>query len=296
MHSLIAAALVVVSAVVFGAASSNAAELGDQWMSKIRRDHPRLFFNKDTWPLVKARALGPEKLRYEKVKWWAVDKHPDNPEVVRDWGPAAADTAFVYLMTGDRRCLEKSKKMLRLSIAHYQKRYEERRAVDWTSTTRVCTIAAYDWLYNDLTPAERREILPPLLQHVDDMQRGPDKPRIRGVNHSDHTTGFYGEENLLWFAGLAGFEDGIDDERAARFLRLGYQHNQDLLRFRKRCAGDDGGTASGTIMYALVHYLWSEFNFFHTWRSATGENLADKWPHLAYFPVWVMWNSPTTAS
>jgi hypothetical protein len=56
MHSLIAAALVVVSAVAFGAASSNAAELGDQWMSKIRRDHPRLFFNKDTWPLVKARA------------------------------------------------------------------------------------------------------------------------------------------------------------------------------------------------------------------------------------------------
>ena len=37
----------------------------DAWIAKIRRDHPRLFFNKDTWPKVKERALGPAKEYYE---------------------------------------------------------------------------------------------------------------------------------------------------------------------------------------------------------------------------------------
>ena len=27
-----------------------------EWLGRIRRDHPRMFFNKDTWPAVKARA------------------------------------------------------------------------------------------------------------------------------------------------------------------------------------------------------------------------------------------------
>ena len=30
------------------------------WHGSIRSDHPRLFFNTDTWPDVKARALGAE--------------------------------------------------------------------------------------------------------------------------------------------------------------------------------------------------------------------------------------------
>ena len=28
------------------------------WLGRIRRDHPRMFFNKETWPAVKARAEG----------------------------------------------------------------------------------------------------------------------------------------------------------------------------------------------------------------------------------------------
>ena len=31
------------------------------WIEKIRKDHPRLFFNSQTWPAVHQRALGPER-------------------------------------------------------------------------------------------------------------------------------------------------------------------------------------------------------------------------------------------
>ena len=31
----------------------------DAWMERIRTGHPRMFFNAETWPQVKARAEGP---------------------------------------------------------------------------------------------------------------------------------------------------------------------------------------------------------------------------------------------
>ena len=41
----------------------------DAWIASIRRDHPRMFFNADTWPSIKARTLSEPKVRaqYEKL-------------------------------------------------------------------------------------------------------------------------------------------------------------------------------------------------------------------------------------
>jgi len=38
------------------------------WVGTIRSDHPRIYFNKDTFPAIRARALGPEKVWYEQKK------------------------------------------------------------------------------------------------------------------------------------------------------------------------------------------------------------------------------------
>ena len=46
--------LVVVVLVL--AASAVSAETKPDWMGKIRSGHPRIFFNRDTWPAVAARA------------------------------------------------------------------------------------------------------------------------------------------------------------------------------------------------------------------------------------------------
>jgi len=285
----------------------------DAWTAKIRNDHPRLFFNRDSWPLVRDRALHQEKEWYASLKG-RVDRYPDNPtsasrgtypayrrtpaggyELVElprptEWGAQAMQTAFVYLMTREKKYLEKAKKMLRVSVAAYHECYEKGMCVNWYSTSRVCALAAYDWIYNDLSCEERRSILLPFLKHIDAVQPGPGKRRIYRLNGSDHTTGFYGVRNLVWFAGLAGYNDGIDDATALRFLKLGYKYNRDLFNYRKQCAGDDGGLATAAVNYGMAAYPWSQFNFLHTWKSATSEDIAADWPHLAYFPVWVMWN------
>jgi len=298
---------------LLGASGGVVETTDDFWIAKIRKEHPRLFFNKDTWPQVRERALHQESDWYDSLKK-RVDSYPDNPtseskredfayrqtadgeyERVRlprptEWGSQAMQTAFVYLMTGEEKYLEKAKKMLNVSVATYHECYEKGMTVNWYSTSRVSALAAYDWIYNDLTCDERDAILKPFLQHIEDVQPGQGKRRIYRLNGSDHTTGFYGVRNLVWFAGLAAYNDGIDDDTALRFLKLGYEYNQDLFNYRKQCAGDDGGLASATVGYAMGAYPWAQFNFLHTWKSATGEDIALSWPHLAYFPVWVIWN------
>jgi hypothetical protein len=39
-----------------------------EWIRLIRKDHPRLFFNSDTWPAVRRRALGKERQWYLSIK------------------------------------------------------------------------------------------------------------------------------------------------------------------------------------------------------------------------------------
>jgi heparin/heparan-sulfate lyase len=293
---------------------STAAGADDEsWIAKIRPDHPRLFFNSDTWPQVKGRALNQEKEWFAQLKKM-VERYPDNPtsqstredpadrrkpdgsiETVKlprpnEWGTQAGQTAFVYLVTGDRKYLEKTKKMLQVSVASYHECIDKGMAVDWYSTSRVHWLAGYDWIYNDLTPEERRALMGSFLTHLLSLQPRPDRPPINSLNDSDHTTGFYGDRNLIWFTGVAAHKDGIDDALALEFLRQGYRYNQDLFEYRRKCAGDDGGLASATTTYAIAHYPWSQFNYLYTYRSATGVDIAADWPFLAYFPVWIMWN------
>ena len=286
----------------------------DTWLPNLRRSHPRLFFNSETWPAVKARALGVAAEDFEKL-FERVKGYPDEPvgdsggppfeseqeiagqtfmmptaKEAREWGVQAMETAFVYLIGGEKQYLERARRMLEVSVGVYHQCYRERRAVNWYCMSRVCALAAYDWICNDLTEEQRHGILSPLLRHIEDVQSGPGKPAIHGINDSDHKTGFYGVRNIPWFAGLAGYGDGIDDELASRLLRAGYENYGLMLNFREACALDDGGLASTTTGYALGAYSWASFNLFHTWRSAFGQDLAQFWPHMSLFPNWIMWN------
>lgn len=285
----------------------------DSWITSIRNAHPRLFFNQDTWPEVKARALNQEKEWYFELRE-KVDGYPDNPTIeyartalpydrrengsyitlgydrVEEVGVQAAHTAFVYRMTEDPRYCAKAKRMLAVAADLYRECYEKRMTVNWYSTSRVHWLTAYDWIYNDLTPSERRELMGPFLDTLQKLLLNPERPAIYRLNDTDHTQGFYGDRNIAWFAGLAAYDNGIQDELALKFLRMGYQYNRDLFAYRARCAGDDGGLASATCGYSMGAYPWSQFNFMYTWKSATGEDISRDWPHLAYFPVWILWN------
>lgn len=227
---------VAVFAVLSGVASGLPSKVPE-----IRKDHPRLFFNAETWPAIKLAAEGAAKDDLKRLLA-VCDRYPDNPvcsgtepaakghsyatplnEVV-EWGRQASRCALAWRFTLERRYLEKAKRMLEVSIAAYHESYRNRRAVSWYSTSRIQALCAYDWIFEGLTDDERRAIIVPLLQHIDDIQPGPGKPAIvqRCGGPTGYKAGHYGVDSLLWYAGVAAVGDGYCDKMARKHLETGY--------------------------------------------------------------------------
>ncbi|MEA3226350.1 MAG: hypothetical protein U9Q07_10405 [Planctomycetota bacterium] len=244
------------------------------WTAKIRSDHPRLFFNADTWPAVKHRALGAERKWYEYIKG-RVDRlkaELGNKAESKELGHEAAWAAFVFQITRDERYLEIAKECLERSLSFYEACFEQKKTVNWYSISRVHATLAWDWLYNDLSETERRNYMSRLVRVIDKVIKA--RPSIYRENMSGYNTGFYGVRNCLWFIGCTAYGAGIETELVNEWLVWGRDENMKLLEYRRKARGDDGGGASSTLGYIFGAYPWSEQNFFYAWLSATGENIA----------------------
>ncbi len=266
------------------------AERLPDWTAKIRAGHPRLFFNADTWPAVRQRALTEEYAWYLETKQ-RVDRlaaELGEGTEPRELGPEAAWAAFVFRVTQDAKYLELSKQCLGASLSFYEACFEQRKSVNWYSTSRVHATLAWDWLYNELTEAERRQYMSRLVRVIDNVVKV--KPSIYRENISGYTTGFYGVKNCLWFIGCTAFGTGIERELVNQWLVWGHDENIRLLEYRKEARGDDGGGASPTLGYVFGAYPWAEQNFFYTWLSSTGENIAPDWPGSAMLANYIIWN------
>ncbi len=259
------------------------------WQARIRRDHPRLFCNRETWPAVRARALHEEAERFQAMQA-RVDARLTGPVKSQDYGLEAAEAAFVFLVKGDRRYAELGRRLLAVSIAHYTECYAQKRSVNWYTFSRINAWAAFDWLYNEMPQEERSRLGAEFLQAVENVQPTRARRAFDRENWGGPESGFYSTPSLLWYAGLATYRDAIDDALAASMLTRGHGLFLKLLAHRGRAAGDDGGSASGALNYSLAAYPWAEFNFFHTFRSATGLDIAADWPYVAYLPAYLFWN------
>ncbi|MBM4028239.1 MAG: hypothetical protein FJ280_23025, partial [Planctomycetes bacterium] len=294
--------------VMLGSPCLLAAKAAPEWTAKIRKDHPRLFFNAETWPAVKARALGKERAWYEQFKSRVVKLEaelagssvsrasrprieggtPSTQAPARDLGPEAAWSAFVFLMTDEAKYRDLAKKCLETSLRYYEQCFAERKTVNWYSTSRVHATMAWDWLYNHLTESERSEYMSRLVRVIDNVIKA--KPSIYRENMSGYNTGFYGVRNSLWFIGCTAYGTGIEPQLVNEWLVWGREENLKMLAHRKTACGDDGGGASATLGYIFGAYPWAEQNFFYTWLSSTGENIAGNWPHSAMLANYVLWN------
>lgn len=273
-------------------------------LSKLRPGHPRIFFNSETWPHIAERAEGPAAGAKRRIIKYA-DQAPEDPvcgntgpvEVkdkslpipsVREFGREAALCALAWRLTGDEHYLQKTKKLLSVSVAAYTEATRNRRPVTWYAHSRVNALCAYDWIYEALTDEERRAIIVPLVQHVDEVQpaKASDIPRL---NPGQTVSGFYGTQSLLWYSGLAAAGDGYCDSLALDHLERGYRLNGEVMAYRNATAGDDGGLATAAPAYALGHYPFAHFNFMYTMLSATGENIAWKYPEMRLLPNWIWW-------
>lgn len=266
-----------------------ASAVAADWKAAIREDHPRLFFNHGSWPAVKARALNEEAKVFAGMKARA-DELARAALKFQDHGTQAAEAAFVFLVTGEDRYRELAKKLLADSISYYNECYAEQKTVNWYSFSRINAWAAYDWLFNHLSETERNQMGIGFLKAVQDVQPTRTRKAFDRENWGGPESGFYGTPSLLWYAGLATHKEGINDRLAEKFLGEGYDLYTRLLEHRREAAGDDGGSASGALNYCLAAYPWAEFNFFHTFQSATGKDIARDWPYVAYLPAYIFWN------
>jgi heparin/heparan-sulfate lyase len=263
--------------------------VGQDWQSAIRSDHPRLFFNQDTWAAVKARAIGEESTTFEEMKA-RVNELAVSVIEVKDYGVQAAESAFVFLVTGEEKYLRLTRQLLSSSISFYHQCYSEKRSVSWYSFSRINAWAAFDWVFDHLPEKERRELGVAFLKATQQVQPTRSRESFSRENWSGPISGFYSTPGILWYAGLAAYGEGIDDELSERFLTDGHDLYHQLLTHRSNAASDDGGSASGALNYALAAYPWAEFNFFHTYKSATGIDIAARWPYVAYLPSYIFWN------
>ena len=256
---------------------------------RVRTDHPRLFFNAETWPAVKERALTVEQEYFAKMKEKVEQISLDQIEVA-DWGSTAMEAAFVYRVTGEPAILEKVTKMLRATLDHYLRRIER----SPHSYSRVSCIAALDWVWNDLTPSEREALAADLLRYVGALYV---EDKALGLLARQPV---YYWTNMYWYAALLLLNPQADDvayARAATLLGIAYRHQQEdvgtdeadapppgIRGYRKLIVGGDDGAWHLNIEYSFGELPTPTYAFMHTWRSATGAEIPEEWLNIGVPP------------
>ncbi|MBR0460289.1 MAG: hypothetical protein IJJ26_13725 [Victivallales bacterium] len=292
-----------------------------EWLSHIRKEHPRMLFTKETLPALKARAFGEAKfaLEWNKKK---IDELPSEPKL--DWdhsklltlpdgtlkfkppnymlnqcmnegigGRNAAVAAFLYLITEDAKYLEAAKKWMFHSLDVYEWANKHQLMVEWAMREYIQTLYAYDWLWNVLSPEERTRVYTRMVQitrFIQSDNRDVGRGATYRRNGGGYKTGFYGVGSLRFYTGLAGYGDGIDDQAAETLLKLGYDDHCKMMDFREEISGDQGALVSYTLMYSLNNYPPTSIRFLFMLQSAAGIDGSTRWQHLRLFPNWVFWN------
>ncbi len=269
---------------------------------KVKDGHPRLFLNLQLMVEIKRNALFRDQDIFKEIKE-NVDKlegsdlELENP-LIRDghkspshkFGTRAAEAAILFLILEDRKYLEISKDLLRITIKYYQIRNDNNLNIHWYNFSRINALAAFDWIFNYLSKSEKDELGRPLLEAIAFMADHPNRRDIFRRNGGGVQSGFYGPNALPWYAGVVFYRTGINDLLAEKLLTSGFEDHIKMLKHRSKRAGDDGGSNSGVIGYALGAYPWAAFNFFHTFFSATGIDISKRWDYLPNFVNYVFWN------
>ncbi len=278
------------------------------WLSRIREEHPRIFLNKDTLPKVRAWA---EKIGYadllknadsfqydpsftRKARGFVGDKFPYKSvevEVPLDWSDEVSACALAYLLTNDKKYARKAWEFLNHSLDAYRACMEKRTAISWYGIGRIQDMATYDWIYDTLTPKQRKDYITEFFRinktYVNHGWYGP----YAGVNGgAGWQSGFYGDVNTEFFMGLAAYKDGLCDAEAAKMLESGAKRYVSMLDYRETLSDDDGLLGSTCMGYSAGQYPWASYDFLYALRGALKQPVLPKLNHLLYFAEWWQWN------
>lgn len=291
--------------------------------SRIRQEHPRMFLTGSSLPEFRRLAVSRWKKELDVYRR-EVDALPADPvlelkeeyagiengrlvfrkpvpglmqndaaALIRDPGGfSALKAAILWLATGETVYLQKAKAYLRLTVEFVRWSDRHRIMPEWWHTQRLSALIAYDWLHGELSPEERRAFILPVMKHVEHVQN-PGYQVCRGAPHA----GNYGEPGLLWYAGLAGFRDGVDDALAERLLEKGYRINCRTMEYRERISAGSGLLGTTATGYSFGFYPHASFNFIRTLRSAAGIDASGFWPQMERFAAAFLYQTiPTEPS
>ncbi len=274
-QDVLGAVLVVLILVCASSANGFAAE--------VRTDHPRMLLTKDDLPAIRSRCETSHRETWQELKQKADELLDFQPDDRFQSAIVPRTLGFVYLVTGDEKYAKAGIPLLRhYAQMHLDKVKAGQSASLWPAVDlRRHTYIAYDWLYNAMTPEERLEI-GRILLNISELHEVQDT-----WNHA--YCGGYGRFEDAFYCGLALYKSGVDDIKADRYLKEGFDFllNQTVAG-RNQVATDDGGIQSG-LGYALYNYIPVESYFLSLWKSATGEDLFDRDSSLRNFPVWALW-------
>ncbi len=280
------------------------------WVGRLRPEHPRLFLTRESLAAMRERAAGPCAREFEALKAEVealpddapmafvkdpVPRHPDGRLDVRpgthghslfryNGGRQAVRCALLYLLTGEEAHAAKARRYLQLAVKVLQWTAENDLWMDLLGDTRINALAAYDWVHATMTPDERRAFLLPVLDYISKAQPGGEYTFRRTIGGPQD--GNYGERALMYFAGLAGHGDGIDDARCDDFLRRGAALFVEMMDHRERTSAGSGLLSAITVTYSFGAYPNATFLFLHSWRAAFGEDLSTRWTQMADYPTW----------
>jgi len=268
----------------------------------VRTEHPRLFITKEDIPNIKNAAQSSALDTYTDTKR-DVDKllnEPisfENPTAVNgtDNGlkiSKVSQVAILYLITGEAKYLDYTKKFLQKITEYYRLRVSHNLNADWYVFPQINALCAYDWIYNYLTPKEREQIGKPFYQVMMDIAwhgKGL-RPERNRENTGGYNTGFYGTDALPWYIGITFHNDGIDNARCEDMFQKGFALNMKMAEYRRDIIGMSGGAVTGCVGYSLGAYPIADFNFIRSHRAATGVDLSQRLNYVFKYLDYIDWN------
>ena len=293
----------VIFAFIAAVASAQPAANDYGWMQKIRTDHPRMFFTAEDIQQMREAAV-----TFESEAFSQLSKRADallGKEVIfknelaktgestrnHQYGHNAADAALMWHITQDRKYLDLSKYLLKRMIEYYELRTSNNLNIEWYVFTQISVLCAYDWIYNDLSTTERKELGTRLYNALHDaaVHEKRLRPRRHRENNGKQKSGLYGPRALPWYLGLTFYGEGINDERCREMLRSCYDLHQKTFAWRSKMLEGNGGAGCGTVGYAFGAYPYAEYDFIYSLRSATGIDITPQMEYMIGYLRYMDW-------
>ncbi len=195
---------------------------------KIRTGHPRIYLTSRDLSGLRSRCKGPFKKLYETFRKggaWILSRKAGT-----DWSDLTnlPYPAFLYLVTGEARYLEKTKEFFRALAARPPR--DTYLTPEWLRAGSM----AMDWTWEALTPAERKTFGTAWIGMAEWV--------LKNVwRHSDFNNHFVNEHLAVLYPAVLLWGEGIETARTAALLKTGTDY---LLNHAVPAANEIAGTLS----------------------------------------------------